>query len=707
MRTTLYLLTFMWLMVLAGCGGDDGVSPDPDPETPPVVQGTIGAGGGELATDDVVLTVPAGALFTDTDLAIYDETDSAPFGQEGAPVYAISGLPRDLGGTVRLRFRHGVDDPDSPGLFLGEQRDTRSAGRALTWATTACTDSSGWCLTELRRGPYFADEKHGKNLQAAWAQGMAATDPSAHFQVVYLESDFDADRAAWSLAMLEEAYDNLVGLGFNFGAQDTIWPVPAFMVVPDSSIACFVNGSHGLGYFQFPPHTDEPNNTIRSIYQHEVFHLAQMWYDTRDSQEWISLNTARLWLDEATASWSELHFYPALPWPLSWTSDNAFAPLGGLHGYTGLPDAQYGYGMCTFIKTLVEQQSAGDLHDLYEAFVLHDQNPVAALQAVLEQPDVTWCLDYHRDLLLGRVYDTLDTDMFWDYGVEDDIYRDIGNTKELLLSVNDFGSAVCEIELVHAMDDDAEADRLRLRASDGLSISVFVVSDITMPDLIAVGVDSVTIDDLDGIQATGGNNSGRPLIMLTKDWSTAPGWDGSLEAFLEVEMLPPGNIEAYTRIDSLSVTAEVTWADATSGTHHMVIIPDVATDGEWIDDEFQVEWYLAGADTSYWGAMYLTIDDETLDLTSFAMARNFYEPISGGVANDYEVNGESLPLVSMADGVATWRAEGAAACATLTTLLQRERLGSETTRLSTGFSCLDSGADLSFVEIRLSDPGFR
>ena len=701
MGTRIFILFSILVLLVVGCGGDDGVTPEPDPGQPPIVSGTVGTAGGELASDDVVLTVPAGALPADTELDIYDDTESDPFDQAGLPVYVVDGLPTDLGAPVTLRFRHGVTDKDGPGLLMGELRDTRDAGRDLTWEAVACRDSSGWAIVELTRGPYFPGDKYRCNITLAVVQNLVATEPSAHFQVYYLESDFDADRAAVSLAMLEEAYNNLVGLGFDFGAQDTIWPVPAYMVWPEDRVACWVNGSSARGFFQFPPHDTEPNDVLRTIYQHEVCHLAQMWFDTRPPSQWYLLNEQRTWLDEAMASWSEHYFYAAFPWPFSWTSDNAHAPLAGLAGHPSLSADDYGYGMCTFFATLVNEQDVAAVHDIFVQFAQHDMNPVAALQAALDQPYMPWCVDFHQDLYLGQVYDTHSVDFLGDRVPQESLYRDVGNSQTFALQVPDFGSQALEIELAGALNDE-EADALRLRAPGGTTISAFVTSAITMPTLITFGTDSLTIGDLDDISATG-DGWGRLLVVVTKDWSDVPGWNGHADVNLEVEMLPSHAFAPYTYVGDLRLLTDVSWSDGGGGPQFMLFDPYSDTNGVWTDNEFFATCTHTGEFSSETVSIALIVDPASGDITEFEAEWDYALP-ELQLTKHYEAAGGPMPLVSNEDDTLTWRITGLAACSSLTHRYQNQWEEGALVRESTGYSCQADGDDQSYIEVTLSIP---
>lgn len=73
----------LFLLLTACGGGESGPDPDPDPDPdpqPPAGTAVIGAAGGEVMTADtsVVLTIPAGALSTETTISITEEDATEP-----------------------------------------------------------------------------------------------------------------------------------------------------------------------------------------------------------------------------------------------------------------------------------------------------------------------------------------------------------------------------------------------------------------------------------------------------------------------------------------------------------------------------------------------------------------------------------------------------------------------------------------------------
>ncbi|MBU1700400.1 MAG: hypothetical protein KJ970_08635 [Candidatus Eisenbacteria bacterium] len=183
----------------AGCSRDELTTPDNQGAA--LAEETIGSKGGTVAADEIILTIPAGALAADQTLSIYESTAQHPFSQSSEPVFLLNGLPESLGAAVILKVYTGdagkagstsmVNASDSgrdgsTTLFLGEERESQSRGRELTRYEVACQDSVGWCIASLDRGPYEMDNKAVPTLQVTPVKGLSRVMSSRnHFEITY------------------------------------------------------------------------------------------------------------------------------------------------------------------------------------------------------------------------------------------------------------------------------------------------------------------------------------------------------------------------------------------------------------------------------------------------------------------------------------------------------------------------------------------
>ena len=273
MSTTIRLLLALLMISLAGCGGDDGTAPGTQPDDP-VASGTIDADGGEIGDADVTLTVPPGALDDETDLEIYLEDEGQPYGESGEPVYRVGGLPQQLDAPLTVRLRHGggKDRETVPYLFIGEERESIHGGTGVTWEAVAAVDSSGWMVAHLPRGPYETGDKYDRALWLSPSTIISSVHlVGGHFKVFYLEEEVETARATVVAKTFEQMYDTLYGIGFHFGEQDTIWPLPVMMRKPvAASHAEYWSGPWGKGHFNLETYMALEGNPLREVVLHRI-----------------------------------------------------------------------------------------------------------------------------------------------------------------------------------------------------------------------------------------------------------------------------------------------------------------------------------------------------------------------------------------------------------------------------------------------------
>ncbi len=169
------------LAFLAGCGGDDGpAAPDPDPDPEVGVpdgdpsSATIGSGGGALASSDGAfsLTVPAGALSSDTAITIQPITNTAPGGL--AKGYRLSPDGLQFAAPIDITFEIADDvlAVTAPEFLDGAVQ--RSDGR---WGILAIEDVDMSARTLKCQTSHFSDYSMVSGVQI---QPAAATiDPRA------------------------------------------------------------------------------------------------------------------------------------------------------------------------------------------------------------------------------------------------------------------------------------------------------------------------------------------------------------------------------------------------------------------------------------------------------------------------------------------------------------------------------------------------
>ena len=530
-RLPLLLAALPALALLSSCSSDNPTTPGPS--TVVIDEAVIGPGGGDLSGDEIVLTIPPGALASDTDLAILEADADHPLAPSELRTYHLTGLPEDLAAPLSLRLWHGGDAADSARVCLAEMRDSRSGGRAWTWSAAATRDSAGWSIATLTEGPHGLPDKAGEDLQATVIREVRyMTSDDGHFAAGYpYPAMSDADTRTL-LDALETAYQEIRDLGFRFGDQDTAWPRPVFCMQPEDAVARYVSGPCGQGQFAIPPGV-ESSAWLDMIAAHEVFHCAQDYFDTRPCSQWAEPNAARRWLDEAASSWIETRVAaPELAWPLSTTSDNYFSAFYGLQPGADTSDLdvqnQYGYAMSSFIGYLVQTQGEGRVLELFQQFAATG-SAAQAIMAIADPPLTTWCADFHRHLYMQDIFAGPGWDIAVDYYEYLDLDGGVGDQARQTFEVADFGAQAVKIDL--GAGQEYLADELFLQVGAGAELSVFLddageaeLYDVTTDSLSLTGLNQILDDDVDIV------------ALLSWPEGTAPEYDewNDVELFAEL-----------------------------------------------------------------------------------------------------------------------------------------------------------------------------
>jgi len=688
------------LCLCAGCGGDST-----SPEDTPIATGTIGDDGGELATDDVTLTVPTGSFDADTDLNLYQQSGGNPFsGTE--PVYRFSGIPESLDQPLTLRIRHGVvksltaaDDEDSLMLFLGEERESTDGGRSLSWFRIACRDSAGWCIADLHRGPYLLDAKDAPDLHAAVSSVTRAISVGdGHFEVVFDDSEVTREEAIFIAQTFEHMYDTIYTMGFHFGEQDTIWPLDVYMREPEAeTIAEYKAGAWGKGHFNFEPFLAGSEELLARVILHETLHCAQDYYDVRHPSEWKVINQERLWLDEATAAWLECVATDyATCKPFGMNLDNYKAPLAGIVGHPALENAQYGYGMASFMKYLFEHQTEERLHELYVAFSQHGM-VVDALMDVLDPPLTEWCVDFQRKLITNElfVYDNLDV-FWWDWAI-DRRWNANGGPETLSTTVTDFGSRVLKFAIEGGEPDENTSLEVTLTTIDAkndpaLELAVYGRPTDGVPVLLGTGTDNVLVDDWPAVYAANEDI----LVQIIKPWGEGPEYYTETPATVELDLAEESDL---SRFETVQVSAQYHAFWSAGDERPEQGLNFIARDGEWNGNTYTAEWDSLDNGTRFVGSLTATVSADGQSLLSWS-AQSWWEYNGDQDYNYYTMScSGSAPLVYTSDNMMRYELDDEAVCGFATNIYVANVRDGVTTDEVVNYICNDD----SYLTFRFRD----
>lgn len=684
----LFLLTFAAL--LFGCGGDDSTSPTEE-AAPPLVSGTIDAGGGELVDEDIVLTVPAGALTGDEALAIYADAGPHPFGDEEAAVYRISGLPGELLAPATLRIRHaGAKAEDATlTMFLGEEREAYSGGSGLTWFRVAGRDSAGWAIFDVERGALPLGGKAEGDVQAAITDKVTilGTDRN-RFEILFRTDEVSRAEADTTLLDFYRMYDAYTAWGFEFGTDESIWPLDIYIREPIKSIACYVTAPKGAGHFDIDPMLLGPGVQLLPVIAHEVLHCAQTFYDPRDPEEWGVLNQERLWLDEATAAYLEaISNTQDEVYPIGLDDDNYVAPLEGVAGHSYLDNANYGYGMSQFITYLVDvanpQVGEDVILELYRHFQTNG-DVTDALDAEVSPPMQNWIVDFHRRWAENRIFPAYEVVWFWyQWPFGDDLEGPVDSQANDFVEIRDLGANL--VKFVIGGDEPEintqlmiEAERTDLGLPDEeLPITVYGRRDDNVLERLATGTDQVLLEDWPTLYETYADI----LAMVSRPYSTAAGHGGKRE--IEVKATVRPDLSAYDVTQFTNAVIEVRTNNSYTNTSNVIT-------NDLISIQSQVSWNgsaLAIATTS--DTFSITIDPETLVLGDWSGAERYTS--IGGNWFVKRLAGHGVPLYSWDETGLVYRLGGIETCDYLTRVYLTKAADpqSEPYQVLTGYTCSD------------------
>jgi len=593
-------------LLMGGCGGDNDTAPVV-PLPAALVSGSVDADGGELVHPDIVLTVPAGALAGATDLAIYADPQSHPFGPARGPAYRIGGLPAELGVPVTLRLRHdaALSAGDTLACFGGELREGYEFGRRVSWFALASRDSSGWCIAELDRGALPLGGKADGDVFAATDNDIdVLVHENNRYRIIFQPSVVDGNDAGAVLSAFEYLHGVTEAMGFSFGTFADIWPLDILVRAVDFSRACYITAPRGAGHFILHPDWVAAGAALAPVVAHELLHCAQTFYDPRPPEQWGTLNMERLWLDEATAAYVEAVTAGGdeyVPFGLFFTY--LLAPLAGVGGHPDLSPADYGYGMASFIKYLCDDPGSGQddqrLAQLYDHIAVHG-SVTSALAAVLEPPVAAWCADMHRKLVDGRIFNPDGSAGFWHwYPITGTLNSQAGATVATRQTAPALGGCVARFRLTG--EEPAASTRLSATAAtvpnrfksagasqmEHLPLTVYGHQGSELPVLVAAGDDSLVIADFTQLHATYDD----VLVLVSRPYDTGSEVDIVLRLYEDVEHA----VFSQTRLDAVISNVRQQMVCEGGGcaqeqwtTYEALWLRDI--DGTWNGSTFTAAW---------------------------------------------------------------------------------------------------------------------
>ncbi len=387
-----YLIIFLSFFLFNKCSKDNPTGPS---EKPPQVlaTGNIGSNGGTIKTQNIEITIPAGAFNSTEDLKILKSTEENSFNNNlASDLFILDGLPQEIAEPIKIKIKYKGTMSDSSFVAIGENNFTSSLNeKTISYHLISAEDSAGYLITTLPSlntnilGKVASDysvngDKISINLGAIVGY-VSYVSQQGHFRINFPSSVLTQ---AYDLAdYLETAYSKFKSIGFSYSRR-TRWPIDVTVKRLGSSVFGYSMNSmwgNNYGYMEF--NFDKMDNTteMKVTAGHEFFHLVQSLYDPRNRFSKAKFQSPNLWLDEACAVWSERLFSNS-----NYVSPifdiNAYEILKGAKESTGNNAQSYGYGMASFIKYLTDKRGNSSLVKVYNK-IYTGKNPFSAISSVL------------------------------------------------------------------------------------------------------------------------------------------------------------------------------------------------------------------------------------------------------------------------------------------------------------------------------------
>jgi len=622
MWKTTGLVSILWcilLILVSGCSDDDPTSPDDQSDQPFIheTSATIGAEGGQLATEDFLLSVPAGALNGNHQLKLYGSDTEQPFGDFGITrTYRIDGLPAEFAAPLRLAVRHQgsyssldvlawgvlgvfVDNLDSTTVF-DYQTATDSLGFLVAEFPGGMTGALpvtpvGGCLVDPSESPVTIEGLSGHDIY----------DPEdQYFRIRYPVLDYPfmgtVDR------ILHEALATCtsdLGLRFQDGGC-VVLPITVSVVPIDSDFFVRTCANPSFSKVWLRVNSNKLQIPEEEMHSHSMAALVVMAYVAAAPYEIIE-RPRFLWWIIAVTKWAKTAFItdPDLYSPPSEFKGEEHAPFSGLRAGVGENRSQmlsHAAGMIGLVEHLVNQTSFGRGGiGLIVDGIKAGMEPMEALLESGPGPIQTWLPEFFRQYVGGNIY-SVPADTFM-------TLANSGTTSWTISGPTDTLKTFVTGSVIQYPDYSAKMFSIRLnyaQISDEAEIEFEVSSDEVSEDDLTVIVFAYNGQSLDYLgHATALRIGDIPYLMnegdthlvatVVNSHGTAP-YTGSSQIFLTVEVLDPDPInEVYVFVKMLC-SNRVEYVDNPGSNHDYDdrnTIGAFQYPGTLIDNSFTASWY--------------------------------------------------------------------------------------------------------------------
>lgn len=611
----LCLLTLMILLfVPAGCVEDETTEPDV-PVDPPDATATIGADGGSLIHEDIILTVPGGAFSSTADLELYVEEDEDPFGETGvSKIYRIDALPGDYQLPLEVTLRYSGTLSGESFIAIGQEitidtPDTSFIG--VDYSLIAAEEALGFLSGEIPapttsgalRGMKTSISSDISVFLGAFTDGGSWPSPNGNFLAEGVDH-LPASQRDYLLGSLEEAHTRFRDLQFDYSRAT--WPMKVTIVFShavDEHETLVFRSTNGIGVrVGHLPEFEENRVDIEYAFCRAILFT----YQVRDEDDWIR-RSIPVWSTYKFEGWDE-------------SSSNALkqSVAASLDGFPGSPlteDAIFGASL--LLEYLVESYGEGILSGIMADI----DDDIYAIDAIINRTGEPegWLTAYHQYLMTDERFGDL-LEAFWRTEMDDSATINNSTVDETFTDTfRDFSGKWYKIDLATDIEDDA-ALKCTLDGSDA-ELTVYKFKSGELEYVGATG-SGFTLNDI-GVMADEGWDL---YALVTNNHHESP-YQGSTEIELKLELIlleSPSRINFSLKVDGTIHIVRFNGDEYDDTGSFTIRVPDFNEDAYYnvtvIDDTYVQTWDVTDDDDAWSGTVTVVLDKEQRKIVSYELS---------------------------------------------------------------------------------------
>lgn len=717
------ILTWIISLFLFSCVKEEE-EPDPEqeqeiPEEPAFAEATIGPAGGELATEDFILTVPEGAFDTTLTLKLFVVEDEAwTDSKQVTELYGLEGLCAEFVKPLKFSIRYeGELEGESAIAFGFKYYDQETEDSVRIHELLSASDSAGFLkgslaplvLPESAKKSGYITDGLANYLLFETRQFISGMSKILTYQSEYAEIRYDQllNLSRSKVEQFAQYFDEAVYFFHTLGVMDrSVFSGYRFRInildsSPEEGYPTFVSPSLGEVNFMRLPETFKkltkvymikvPGDFFEAAEENRLRMVAAEGVLKFDNYCYFSEMDS--WLQWAIMYWAKRYFfgsYPILP-----ANEDSYVkimqPYYGMNAYEQnwdlFPKQQataraiyHGDGISPLIAYLMDQYDE-DLELMYGLYLkmmnpTSPMHPVDIIMSSLDTPENIWWPGFFKAYLEGKIWEIpvyrfqekIEENDKVDFAVESD------TVKFLDRSYPDLSARLFQVNFDNDFPEKAldEGDKLSIKIEpNGLNldyVKVLVHSfENAQPILLGEGAE-VVIDDLKEFI----ENGNRTLLVTVVNSASEPPYEEEMEIQLTIRVVKERTwIWKYVSFD---VSADA------------VFISNSGDETHWSDNTYSVSekelnmneegtllyttWLNQTSDYKYEGGIDITIDPLTDEITGFFIWSNS-ESLSEGVvtlSEKTEIQGKEgirIPITYQDGDFLAHQLSGSAVCAAI------------------------------------------